>query len=91
MQLCGFTYCDRLAWNAERERRVIRDYGQRVTNANAYSDANSDTYTYGHTNAYSHGDAIGYTHSDSFGNTSSAFASEPGGRRPFCAWNKHYV
>jgi len=60
VHLCGFTYCDRLAWDAERERRVIGDYGQRVTNTNADSDANSDTYT----NAYSYGDAIGYTYSD---------------------------
>ena len=72
MQLCGFTYCDRLAWNAERERCVIGDYGNGVTQPNTDADAYSDSYsdgdsysgTYRYTDAFSLGDASSYTYSD---------------------------
>ena len=60
VHLCGFTYCDRLAWNAERERCVIGDYGRRVTNAD--SGADSDTFSDG--NAYTYTYAYGYTDAD---------------------------
>ena len=72
VHLCGFTYCDRLAWNAERERRVIGDYGNGVTQPNTNADAYSDSYsdgdsysgTYRYTDAFSVGDASSYTYSD---------------------------
>ena len=90
MQLCGFTYCDRLAWNAERERCVIGDYGRRVTNAD--SGADSDTFSDGNVYTYCDRHSHSYIYSDSNTNVDSntnsdtaAFADSNSNANPSCA------